>query len=178
MVASFDDVVSFHGHTCPGLAIGYRMACAALDALRALRPADEELVAIVENNSCGVDAVQYVAGCTFGKGNLVFRDWGKQAYTLYCRETGRGVRVSFHGRGIPEGLREDRQAFTAWVLAAPADALLSVAEVSIAEPEPARIHRSEPCAVCGERVMETRLLDRGGRRVCIPCAAGRQKDAP
>jgi len=170
MTATFDETVRFHGHSCPGLAIGYRMTCAALEALQALRPADEEIVAIVENNACGVDAVQFVAGCTFGKGNLVFRDWGKHVYTLYSRTTGRGVRVSFHGRGIPEGLRDDREAFTAWVLAAHADALLTISEVAIDEPEPARIHRSENCAVCGEPVMETRLREIGGRQVCIPCS--------
>ena len=170
MIAAFNEVVRFHGHSCPGLAIGYRMTCAALAALHALRAADEEIVAIVENNACGVDAVQYVAGCTFGKGNLVFRDWGKHVYTLYARKTGAGVRVSFHGRGIPEGMRDDRQAFTAWVLAAPLESLLSITDVVIDEPEPARIHRSELCAVCGESVMETRLRDIGGRLVCIPCA--------
>ena len=171
MLATFDETVRFHGHSCPGLAIGYRMTCAALAALQALRSTDEEIVAIVENNACGVDAVQFVAGCTFGKGNLVFRDWGKHVYTLYSRKTGAGVRVSFHGRGIPEGMRDDRLAFTRWVLAAPVDALLAIAEVVIAEPEPARIHRSEICAVCGEAVMETRLREIGGRQVCIPCAS-------
>jgi formylmethanofuran dehydrogenase subunit E len=170
MFAAFDEVVNFHGHSCPGLAIGYRMTCAALEALQALRSADEEIVAIVENNACGVDAVQYVAGCTFGKGNLVFRDWGKHVYTLYSRTAGAGVRVSFHGRGIPEGMRDDRQAFTRWVLAAPREALLAISEVVIDEPEPARVHRSESCAVCGESVMETRLRDIGGRLVCIPCS--------
>ncbi len=168
--AAFEDVAAFHGHSCPGLAIGFRMTCAALAALQALRSQDEETVAIVENNACGVDAVQYVAGCTFGKGNLVFRDYGKHVYTLYSRQTGRGVRVSFHGRGIPEGMREDRAAFTKWVLDAPSEALLTVQEVTIGEPEQARIHRSEKCEICGESVMETRLREAGGRQVCIPCS--------
>jgi len=57
------------------------------------RAEDEELVAITENNACGVDALQYISGCTFGKGNLIFKDYGKQAYTLYSRKTGQGVRV-------------------------------------------------------------------------------------
>jgi len=73
---SFAAVVRFHGHLCPGLAIGYRMTRAALAALGAGRAEDEDLVAVVENDACGVDAVQYLSGCTFGKGNLIFRDVG------------------------------------------------------------------------------------------------------
>ena len=82
----FKDVADFHGHTCPGLALGYRVALFALDKL-GNRAVDEELVAIVENNSCAVDAVQVITGCTFGKGNLIFRDYGKQVYTFLRRPT-------------------------------------------------------------------------------------------
>lgn len=82
---NYPDIVSFHGHECPCLAIGYRMVCAAMKALNAERSSDEELVAIVENDACGVDALQCVSGCTFGKGNLLFRDYGKQGDTLYSR---------------------------------------------------------------------------------------------
>jgi formylmethanofuran dehydrogenase subunit E len=167
----YAEVVQFHGHECPGLAIGYRMACAAMHELKPGRSADEELVAIVENNACGVDALQCVTGCTFGKGNLIFRDYGKQVYTLYSRDRGEGVRVVFHGKGAPEGLGGDRKARTEWILTAPADDMLSVARVSISEPAPAQRHKSAPCAACGELVMETRLREVDGRRVCIPCAA-------
>jgi formylmethanofuran dehydrogenase subunit E len=170
MHVSFDEAVKFHGHICPGLAIGYRMACAGMDALSAAHSADEAVVAIVENKACGVDALQCVTGCTFGKGNLVFHDYGKHVYTLYSRTTSRGVRVVFSGRGIPEGLREDRMAFARWVLKAPQDELLSIDEVLIDEPEPARIHRSIVCALCGESVMETRLKQLDGKVVCIPCS--------
>ncbi|MFP4655658.1 MAG: FmdE family protein [Methanohalobium sp.] len=70
---SFEKAVEFHGHQCPGLAIGYRAAQIALDKFKN-RSEDEELVAIVENNSCAVDAIQSQTRCTFGKGNFVFRD--------------------------------------------------------------------------------------------------------
>ena len=32
------DVIQFHGHFCPGLALGYRVAKAALRELKAERP--------------------------------------------------------------------------------------------------------------------------------------------
>jgi formylmethanofuran dehydrogenase subunit E len=83
----YEELIAFHGHSCPGLAIGYRMTKAALFFLGVKRAYDEELVAIVENDACGVDAVQYLSGCTFGKGNLVFKDYGKRVYTFFSRRS-------------------------------------------------------------------------------------------
>lgn len=92
------EVVQFHGHLCPGLALGYRVAKAALRELKSDRPHDEELAAVVENDSCATDAIQFITGCTFGKGNLVFLDYGKHVYTFYNRRTGAG---GAHIRGFP-----------------------------------------------------------------------------
>ena len=167
---TYDEIVRFHGHECPGLAIGYRMAGAAIDELRSLRAADEELVAIVENDACGVDALQCLTGCTFGKGNLLFRDYGKQVYTVYSRKKGAGVRVLFHGRTIPDEIRQDRNALTDWILNAPVESILSVTSASAPKPEPAKIRRSVRCSVCGEDVMETRVREVEGQPVCIPCS--------
>jgi formylmethanofuran dehydrogenase subunit E len=172
---TYEEIVRFHGHECPGLAIGYKMATAAMESLEALGAEDEELVAIVENDACGVDALQCVTGCTFGKGNLLFRDYGKQVYTIYSRPLRSGVRVLFHGKGVPEGLRENRTAFIKWILSASNDSILSVTPISIPEPEPARIHKSIPCAFCGESVMESRLRQLHGKPACIPCYEKQEK---
>jgi formylmethanofuran dehydrogenase subunit E len=86
----FQRCADFHGHICPGLSIGFR---AAMDWLRENRAEDEELVAIVETDACGADAIQVLTGCTFGKGNFHYRDYGKQAFSLFGRTSGRGVRV-------------------------------------------------------------------------------------
>ena len=93
-IKPFSDVTAFHGHICPGSAIGYKAAEAAFNELKSDRSADEELVAIIENDSCAVDAVQVVTGCTFGKGNLIFMDHGKQVYTFITRDNEDAVRVS------------------------------------------------------------------------------------
>jgi len=165
----FEEVVRFHGHVCPGVAIGYRMALAGLAALKEMRAEDEELVAIVENDACGVDALQFLTGCTFGKGNLIFHDYGKSAYTLYSRKTGQGVRITSRADAIPAEIRDDRAARIDWILTAPEDALLNLKTVAIDEPPKARIHDSISCDRCGERVMATRIRQSGKRRLCIPC---------
>lgn len=102
-----DEVIEFHGHICPGLALGYRAATFALKHF-GKRAKDEELVSIVENDSCAVDAVQVITGCTFGKGNLIFRDYGKQVYTFIKRPSGDAVRISVEWTP-PEETEKDKK---------------------------------------------------------------------
>src|SRR3972149_9497969 len=78
----FKKCIEFHGHICPGLAVGYKAAKAGMAWLEENHAEDEELVALVETDACGSDAIQVLTGCTFGKGNFFYRDYGKQAFTL------------------------------------------------------------------------------------------------
>lgn len=164
--------VAFHGHLCPGLLIGYRAARLGLDRLGAQRSEDEELVAVIENNSCSADAIQFLTGCTFGKGNLVFRDWGKQVFTLAYRPHGRGVRLVFIGDRIkptlPDGTT-DRDAFARLLLEAPDNDLYTVEDITLDLPPVARIFPTIPCEECGEGTMAPRLALAGGKRICPAC---------
>ena len=172
---TYEQIVRFHGHECPGIAIGYRMAVAAMESLGVTQADDEELVAIVENDACGVDALQCVTGCTFGKGNLVFHDYGKQVYTLYARSLGKAVRVLYHGKRTPKGLAANRHALTKWILSATNGSILSLTDASIPEPEEARVLKSIPCAFCDEMVMESRTCELDGKPTCIPCHEEQQR---
>jgi len=169
MSTTYDDLISFHGHNCPGLAIGYRMTKAAMDFLVSSPATDKKLVAIVESISCGVDALQYLSGCTFGKRNLIFKDYGKQVYTLYDRDTKKSARVVFNARNMPKDIAQDREQLIKWLLTAPDDDILSLREVHIDEPEQARIMETVVCESCGESVMATRVKKLNDITVCIPC---------
>ena len=122
------------------------------------RPEDEELVAIVENDSCSVDAIQYVTGCTMGKGNLIFRDYGKHAYTFFNRNTGKGIRIT-RKKGVEV---QD-------ILTAKGDDIFQVSEPKEDMPKRARIFKSIECSGCGETVMETRVHILKGQFLCTPC---------
>jgi formylmethanofuran dehydrogenase subunit E len=182
------ETIQFHGHLCAGLALGFRVAKAALRELGADRPRDEELVAVVENDSCSVDAIQFITGCTFGKGNLIFRDYGKHVYTFYDRRTGRGVRISEDYRGFEndqhfpglkmrqaagEDVSREMQMFkmekAKAILNAEEKDLFTITPVSVPPPEEAKIHSSLRCAMCGEKFMESRGREKNGEVVCIPC---------
>lgn len=188
---TIDQVERFHGHMCPGLAMGYQ---AARIALREIGPhsKDEEVVAVVETDMCGVDAIQYLTGCTFGKGNLIHRDWGKNAYSFFRRSDGRAIRVAPRpgawerdpehqalGARVRSGeATEAEQArygelhveTARRILAMGPDELFSVTEVVAETPERARIHASVTCSRCGEEAMATRIHQIEGMPVCTPCA--------
>lgn len=85
-------VQQFHGHMCPGLAIGIRIAEQAIVEMGE-RPGDEEVIAIVETDNCAVDAIQFITGCTFGKGNLIHLDYGKNAFRFIRRSDGKAIRI-------------------------------------------------------------------------------------
>ena len=99
MEEDFKEAAKFHGHVCPGLAMGYRVAKYAKEHYP--RSKDEELVCIAENKSCSVDAVQSLLGCTAGKGNLIFVDNGKQVFTFYSRDQNRAHAHLLQGRCLP-----------------------------------------------------------------------------
>jgi formylmethanofuran dehydrogenase subunit E len=190
---TYDDVVDFHGHSCPGLALGYRVSLRALKEMKA-RSADEEIVAIVENNSCAVDAVQVMTGCSFGKGNLIFRDYGKQVYTFMLRPSGKSIRIAVDWKRPTESRKEKelwerymngdrltkvvefvhnrKAAKIRHILEAQEKDLMKVKKGRAELPPEAEIYRSIDCAVCGEKVAEPKARMRNGRMLCIPCFEG------
>ena len=168
---SYLEAVQFHGHSCPGLAMGYRMTKAALNYLSHERAKDEELVAIVENDACGTDAVQFLSGCTFGKGNFIFKDHGKMVYLFYNRSSGKAIRVS-RSAEFKEKLTDkdlSREEMIDWILSVSENEIVKIEEVTIPEPEFARILKTVICEFCGETVTETRTSNLDGKVICIPC---------
>ena len=165
-------LIAFHGHLCPGLLIGYRATRLGLKQLKVKAARDEELIAIVENKSCSTDAVQFLASCTFGKGNLFYRPFGKQVFTFARRPSGEAVRVSLRKEaeeGLPARRPARRREFTRRLLSAPGRELFKARRLTISLPLPAQIYPSLPCQACGEPVMEIAARIAHGKLLCQPC---------
>ena len=191
--ADWDRCVEFHGHECPGLALGFAVAQAGLKWLRAHRSSDEEVVAVVENDACSVDAVQVLTGCTFGKGNLIHLDYGKQVYTFFNRGSGAAIRFALRPNATPvddryrelmlrnrdgvvtpeekRELAERRDGIIQAILTGPVDELFAVSDPAGKLPPKALVQKSEICPVCGEPVMPQKMAEINGRRVCRGCAS-------
>ena len=161
--------------------------------MKSERAPDEEVVAVVETDMCGVDAIQYLTGCTFGKGNLIHLDYGKNAFTFYRRSDGRGMRVVTRPELFDEAdddmmslmrrkmagevlsdkeenqLTESRAARTRRIMEADLKELFIVKPVEKPVPKKARVLASLTCEKCGEKTMETRTRRINGQTLCIPC---------
>jgi formylmethanofuran dehydrogenase subunit E len=188
--------ISFHGHSCPGLALGIRAAELALAKLG--RASDEGIVAVVETDMCGVDAVQFLTGCTLGKGNLIHLDYGKNAFTFYRRSDGKGIRIVSKG-GTPqdqddelralrkkmlkeeltpmekERVKADKAARIERIMGADPKDLFEVKPAQGPIPRKARILQSLVCEACGEATMESRTRRFLGQTLCIPCFEAMEK---
>lgn len=160
---TIDSTITFHGHSCPGLAIGIRAAELARERLAIHTTANT--ICVTETDMCGVDAIQFLTGCSFGKGNLVHRDWGKSAFTFFNRDTGRGFRALFRDGG--KGM--DREARIGYLMDADLSSLFEVEEIDAPPVRPARILQSIACDHCGEMTMESRIRLFAGEHLCMPC---------
>jgi formylmethanofuran dehydrogenase subunit E len=185
--------VEFHGHVCPGLIYGYRVAKEAIRLMNLSRAVDEEVVAVCENDSCAVDALQVLLGTVAGKGNLIIKDFGKNAYTVLSRPKrqawrfSRKTRYDYSGRdkdkfdrleaAVKNGTATDNERRDLKdlkiddLLARPFEEIFTTTEVPFDEPLYAPLAPSESCAVCGEMTMAVKMVKLGdGRQACIPCS--------
>lgn len=192
----FNNAVQFHGHIYPGLSIGYRVAMIATNHFKD-HSKDEELVAIVENKSCAIDAIQAINSCTCGKGNLIFKDYGKHVYTYFKRGNKNALRISLKPNALPqeekhaalfakvrEGIAspdEAKEFHTSQknksqrILEMPEGDLFWIREVEIEPPEKAIVYPTFVCNKCGEGFMEPLGMVRNGEAVCIPCSEAKNE---
>lgn len=187
---TLEKTIQFHGHKCPGLAIGIRAAELAANEVGEKDPAD--FVAVTETDMCGVDAIQFLTGATFGKGNLIHRDFGKAAFSFYGRNNKKAVRAVFQDKAqkdtrerlfalmekIKQGkasddelqqLEKTRETLYDEIMGADLFDLFVVKKLEEPPPRKARVLDSIPCESCGENTMESRTRRFAGKTLCIPC---------
>lgn len=188
------DTLKFHGHRCWASVAGVRAGLAALRLLGVKRSGGRQLHAFIEigedhGGMCFGDGVQYVTGCTLGKGNMEKTPYGKLAVTLIERASNRAVRVSYkptlakqisdsafmvkRGQGMePDEIPEAEQMELVDMVwnAAEAD-VLSIGEVFQFEREwfP-EVMGFVPCAACHELTARAYVRVLGDKHVCIPCS--------
>ena len=163
----------------------------------------EQVTCIIECNNCFSDGIQISTGCTFGNNSLIYRDVGKNAFTLIKRG-GKAFRVFVRPQTIKKmhALREQiypgaGELFEKVVakrsgsieetkllkkiflklsyesLSIPDDELLTIGETQTKSEKYAPIHNTHICSVCGEPMMESRARLLNEQTVCIPCAKDR-----
>ena len=158
--------VSFHGHECPGLAIGFKAALLAKELLQVDDHInDEDIVCVSETDACGIDAFQVILNATVGSGSMRLQYKGKNAFSVYNRKNGLSVRLVW---------KDDIKALSKSeklkiILKTPAKELFSVKNTKGKFPERAMIYKSAPCVLCGELTAENALIDIDGKLYCWDC---------
>ncbi len=163
--SNWDRCVAFHGHECGGLTIGYKAALYAIDLLNLNFSQDENVVCVSENDACGVDAIQVLLGCSVGKGNLLFRMRGKQAYNIYERTSGKSVRLVLKQPPV----EMSREEHFKYLQDKEPSELFDVKEVTIKLPEKARIFSSHICDKCGEKTGNNWIRVQEDQKLCLDC---------
>jgi formylmethanofuran dehydrogenase subunit E len=187
-----------HGHHCSYSAYGVIAGLYGITKMGITNTGMEETVAIVETNNCFADGIQMVTGCSFGNNALIYRDYGKTAVTLISKRDGKAIRLVldpefedsreqeypeafelFHKlvarreQGTPDDFARLMELFAQMSfeeLKVPVEKMFRIEEVHVEIPAFAPIFDSVKCAKCGESVMKTRVVEKGGQPYCIPCA--------
>ncbi|MFW6117665.1 MAG: FmdE family protein [Thermoproteota archaeon] len=186
-----------HGHYCPYLALGVKAGAQGIRELGVEHEGLEEVIAIVEANNCFSDGIQYSTGCTFGNNSLIYRDYGKTAVTVAQRGEEKGIRLVVKpkaresweerhpeyrkifdkvikersgDRGDREKMMRLAQEISFEVIGMDVGELFEIKSVHPELPDYAPIFESVVCDKCGEYVMSTRIVEKNGENLCIPCA--------
>ncbi len=184
-----------HGHFCPYLSLGVKAGSYAIRELQTNSKGMEDLLAIVETNSCFSDGIQYSTGCTFGNNALIYKDYGKTAVTI-TKRNGKGIRLKLKEEKVQEkreqetqklfekviekreGTKEEeektlnkrwsQEAFD--LIKVPIEQIFEIKEVEINSPDYAPIYEDKTCEECGEQIMAPKSVKQNGKILCIPCA--------
>lgn len=188
-----------HGHHCVGSAMGVIAGHYAMKMLGVKENTGmEHVIAVVETNNCFSDGIQMVTGCSFGNNSLVYKDYGKTAFSLVKRN-GEGIRLSTRpdlGDLLKDKNPETQQLYLKIVnkrdanpeeeakmmelnkqhcfsvLDIQAEKIFKIEHVKVELPSYSRILGSYICPVCGEKFMETKGVKKGDQYYCISCGSG------
>lgn len=183
----------FHGHRCPGMPLGLRVALAAMEKLGVSRAKDGEVVALIETGDehcagCFGDGVQVATGCTLGKGNIKKTYYGKIALTLVSRKDNKAVRayvlpdffakmekspfIQKRSAGIPASklTAEISQPSIDMVMSMPDSAFIGISDVFDYEMvSPVVQFKRVKCSKCQDMVIEKYAHVMDDKIVCLPC---------
>lgn len=162
----WEKAAEFHGHKCPGLAIGYKVSLLAIKHLDIKdNIEDEDIVCIAETDACGVDAVQVILKATVGTGAMHILYTGKQAFNIFNRKNGKKARFVLNDMKNFDSKEERMQ----YLLSADEETLFTIKDVTLDFPERAKIYNSYICDKCGEKTAENAVSLINDKYICNSC---------
>ena len=197
-IPEFNDLVNvgfvLHNHICPAMPLGLRAGLTALRKLNVSRSQNKELKILMENGPnhaalCFSEGVQVATSCTFGKGNIIRTDQGKNAFTLIDQRNNKAVRISikypFFQKMLSSEFVQKRKAgiepynidesiapaMIQSMLDSPEENIFSISKIFDVESEKVSgTFNYGQCETCKEPVFETGLRKKNNQVLCLNCA--------
>jgi formylmethanofuran dehydrogenase subunit E len=183
----------FHGHRCPFMPLGYRMAKRAMQELGVEHEKDHGFYVIPElgighPQTCLMDGIQIATGATYGKSLMEKTFWGKLAATFYhpkkgairlsltpefLDEFGKAEFFAFRKEGIePSQIAVDvTEKALSWVDAQPDEKVFKIEKLPGYKFTPVKGSFNKiKCVKCGEYVFERYVRLVNNEPHCIPCS--------
>lgn len=183
----------FHGHRCPFMPLGYRMATVALQELGVGRSKNHEMhifseMGVGHPQGCLQDGMQCATSATFGKNMIDKLFYGKVAATFYY--PGKGavrliLKADFADKMAPHDFFKLRKQgiepaeiptdiagdIISMVLTAKDEDLFDIQRLPDFSYKSAKgSFNKAKCEICGEYVFERYLRRKDGQLVCLPCS--------
>ena len=140
-----------------------------------------------------VDGIQSLAGCPYGKGNLIHKDHGKQVYTFTRKSDGKTIRIAGKAdtmdKESPERMQlmekvrggkatpAERKRFNELhiqrayeLMDEPEENMFEVRIINTPVQRKDRSMKRVLCADCGESIQANRAKQVHGKALCAPCA--------
>lgn len=186
----------FHGHICPGIALGLVASVEAVRKVEMHFDGLEDTIVMCETNNCFCDAIQFITGCTLGNNALVFEDLGKMAFSVLNRD-GEGYRIllkndskeflnrqypqysEYYDKVVKQNIRNSSvvreykltgKEKATIIIQQNFSNLFTISQVKREIPVYAPSHESITCESCNELTMATRLIQNKGKTYCLKCA--------
>jgi formylmethanofuran dehydrogenase subunit E len=183
----------FHGHHCPFMPLGYRMAKLAMKELGVEHEKDHGFFVIPElgighPQTCLIDGIQIATGATYGKSLIEKTFWGKLAAVFYksdkmairislrpdfSDEFGKNEFFVYRKRGVePSEIPVDVSTNAIkWMYEQADDKVFKIEKLPDYKFTPPKgSFNKVKCSKCGEYVFEryARFVD--NKPYCIPCS--------
>lgn len=178
----WEQTVDFHGHTCPEIALGFRLAQIIARELGIKPTMDSELLIMAERGSCALDALQVINHATFGNGALRVEESGKHIYHAQYTNTGQVLRLSIrlpileqiaavHRLDSARARQNKTLETIQLILSCEEDAFCQFSHYA-GNLSPAFLSASSwiTCAKCQDPLMEEYAISQADRYFCVSCA--------
>lgn len=121
----WEETIKFHGHECPGIAMGFKICEAAMKKM-GINPSKDEIICIAENNTCPADAIRFILKCNEQNNKLSFNLSEDLAFSFLNKANGQTLKIQL--KPLKRDKNMSKEQFTNAILEMDVDDLMVYSE--------------------------------------------------